>query len=361
MAGVVYGCPVWDNATGLTVKNRSFDCMGVNSGFSYIGMPASYQRTADAWLTIAKSRGPQSYTGKYPTMMIWQGSSDNYVDYKNMGELVKQWTAVHGIDQTPDNAGSRLKASHTTHTYAEYKNGQGEVKVATVTLTGMKHGISVDTSGTGEDAGGKAQSGVIPFAYWAYNTGLYSSYYTAKFWGLDQSSGPVSNVKVTITSPAANATLNENAVTQITATATEDALGISYVEFFADGQLVCTDTAAPYTCDWNTTGIATGTKVKIQAVAYSNITYETGSQSIDVWVGEQGFTCVDYSATMYAHRTATPPRATVVGTCTIFTAECTYTLTGSNQEVKIAGSQAASTAVPLKETAAGYFEQGTCN
>jgi poly(3-hydroxybutyrate) depolymerase len=41
------------------------------------------------------------YTGTYPRMQLWHGTSDTTLAYPNFGEEIKQWTNVHGLGQTP--------------------------------------------------------------------------------------------------------------------------------------------------------------------------------------------------------------------------------------------------------------------
>jgi hypothetical protein len=61
---------------------------------------------------------------------------------------------------------------------------------------------------------------------------------------------------VSIVSPAAGATVPSGNV-QITATACSS-IAISQVSIYVDGALKCTDTTAPYTCNWNTKKAAKG-------------------------------------------------------------------------------------------------------
>ena len=57
-----------------------------------------------------------------------------------------------------------------------YKDNSDRPVVEAYILKGMGHGISVDP-GNGEDEGGQEGK-------YAFNTGIWSSYYAAKFWGL---------------------------------------------------------------------------------------------------------------------------------------------------------------------------------
>ena len=54
---------------------------------------------------------------------------------------------------------------------------------------------------------------------------------------------------VSLTSPANGATVARRATITITATASDN-VGVTRVEFLLDGSLQCTDTTAPYSCNW---------------------------------------------------------------------------------------------------------------
>ncbi len=321
MAGLAYGCATYDGATGSTVKTRAFDCMGVDSSFSmkYDGMPENLKKSASEWAQITKNAYPD-YTGSYPKVMIWQGEEDQYVTYEQFAEVTKQWTGVHGIDMTADNNGSKLKEG-SDHAYEEYQDGSGNVLVARVSLPGMKHGISVDP-GSGEDQGGACESGVsatgsctgiiVMGARWAHGeNGIYSSYYTAKFWGL---MGPVdSPPAVTITQPTGSVAAGN---ITIAATATDDN-GITKVEFYNGATLIDTVTAAPYEITWNA---AIGTH-SIKAVAYDTIN-QTGEDTKSVKACDG--VCVD-----------TPPAISItspVNNATLNAGNITVTVNASDDE-----------------------------
>ena len=55
---------------------------------------------------------------------------------------------------------------------------------------------------------------------------------------------------VSITSPANGASVARRSTVTITATASDN-VGVTRVEFSVNGALQCTDTTAPYSCNWN--------------------------------------------------------------------------------------------------------------
>ena len=70
---------------------------------------------------------------------------------------------------------------------------------------------------------------------------------------------------VSLTAPATGTSLSKGASATITAQASDDK-AVTSVQFFAGDRLVCTDTAAPYECDYQPTGADVG-RVLLLAVA----------------------------------------------------------------------------------------------
>jgi hypothetical protein len=82
---------------------------------------------------------------------------------------------------------------------------------------------------------------------------------------------------VTITSPSDGATVSVKSTVTITASAS-DAMGVSRVEFYVNGNLKCTDTTASYSCSWRVPR-GKGKSYQIQARAY-DAAGNSGSSSI---------------------------------------------------------------------------------
>jgi chitinase len=71
---------------------------------------------------------------------------------------------------------------------------------------------------------------------------------------------------VAITSPADGASVQKKSTVTIGADASDD-VGVTKVEFYVNGQLVCADTTNSYTCAWKLPG-APGRTYQLQAKAY---------------------------------------------------------------------------------------------
>jgi poly(hydroxyalkanoate) depolymerase family esterase len=109
------------------------------------------------------------YTGPWPRVAIWQGTSDFVVFPVNGTELRDQWTAVHGVSQTPSSTVT-LTGGTTGTTY-----GTGNPVVAFFSIAGMGHGTAVHP-GTGTENCGSTGAFFLDT--------ICSSFYTAQFWGL---------------------------------------------------------------------------------------------------------------------------------------------------------------------------------
>lgn len=81
-AGVAYRCA--QNVTD------AFSCMSGSGG-----------QTPAVWAMRARQAYP-AFAGTWPRVSIWHGLSDSTVDPANRTELMEQWTALHGTDQTAD-------------------------------------------------------------------------------------------------------------------------------------------------------------------------------------------------------------------------------------------------------------------
>ncbi len=215
IAGIPFRCG--------TTLNEATNCMNTGKNLT----PAQ-------WAKFVTDAHP-SHSGAYPRVSIWQGTQDSFVKPMNGTELMEQWTAVHGADQTAD-----AEDSIKTHPRKAYKNGNGETVVELVQINGMAHGTPVDPS-----------SGCGKAGPYRLDVGVCSSEYIAEFFGLtgirppgDDKEAPV----VAITEPAAGATVSGQTVVKVAAS---DNVRVAKVELFLDTELIGTDTSTPYEFAWN--------------------------------------------------------------------------------------------------------------
>jgi poly(hydroxyalkanoate) depolymerase family esterase len=180
--------------------------------------------------------------GPWPKVSIWQGDADPTVNPMNATELMEQWTDVHGIDQIPE-----VQDAIKGYPHKAYQDANGNALVETYSITGMGHGTPVDPKGSGEDQCGKASAFIL-------DKKICSSYYIAKFWGLDRIDQEAPSIS--ITAPVDGAEVS--GVIAIRADAKDNA-GVTKIEFYVDGRLRETDTAAPWEASWDIAREAKGT------------------------------------------------------------------------------------------------------
>lgn len=54
-------------------------------------------KTAEAWGDQVRSMYPE-YKGKYPRLATWHGTADDFVNYPNFAEMLKQWSNVLNVE-----------------------------------------------------------------------------------------------------------------------------------------------------------------------------------------------------------------------------------------------------------------------
>lgn len=228
VAGIPHRC--------ATSQSAAFSCMNPGSDLT----PAQWGD---------KVRAASTHTGPWPIVSIWHGDADYTVRPANQTESLQQWTNVHGIDQTPE-----VQDSVAGYPHKVYQDAGGRALVETYTITGMGHGTPVDP-GSGESQCGTAGAYIL-------DVNICSSYYIARFWGLDNLDGVAP--QVVLTAPADGANVSGSVALAADA---GDNVGVDRVEFLLDGNLIASDASAPYTGIWNSASSSNGAH-SLQARAY---------------------------------------------------------------------------------------------
>lgn len=135
----------------------------------------SLNLTPAQWGDKARNSDP-GYSGPWPRVAIWQGTSDTTVYPVNATELRDQWTNVWGIGQTASSTQSLPGGT----TLSVYNDGSGKPAVEMYQISGMAHGLAVHPGSATDQCG---STGTY------YIDTICSSYYTALFWGLNSGSG----------------------------------------------------------------------------------------------------------------------------------------------------------------------------
>jgi feruloyl esterase len=155
-------------AGGAIVAGLPFDAAD-SMGAAFAAMGGGRARTAAAW--AAPVRSASAHRGPWPRVSVWHGGADATVAAANGEEIVKQWTALHGV----------ALADHRTalangRVHREWLSPAGEVVVEHHALASLGHGTPLAATG-GAEAYGEAG----PFLL---ETGVSSSLEILGFWGL---------------------------------------------------------------------------------------------------------------------------------------------------------------------------------
>jgi poly(3-hydroxybutyrate) depolymerase len=103
----------------------------------------------DEWRQLALAAGGADHaTHGWPNVSIWQGDADRTVYPSNLGELVEQWTALHGIDRKPDQS-----ETGPTYRHDSYAAAAGVVQVEAYELPKLGHAVPVDPGTSPEQCG----------------------------------------------------------------------------------------------------------------------------------------------------------------------------------------------------------------
>lgn len=199
----------------------------------------SMNLTPAQWGDKVRASNP-GYSGPWPRVAIWQGASDYTVYPVNATELRDQWTNVWGIGQTASSTQSLPGGT----TLSVYNDSAGKPAVELYQISGMAHGLAVDPGSATEQCGATG-------AY--YIKTICSSYYTARFWGLDGSHPGDGGGTVTLPAPAG---LKVTGTTDTTAALSWTAVsGAASYNVYRNGAKTGSPTAAAYT----DTGLTAGT------------------------------------------------------------------------------------------------------
>ncbi|MFB7399503.1 alpha/beta hydrolase family esterase [Streptomyces rubiginosohelvolus] len=160
VAGIPYGC-------GTDVVS-AFGCMS-----------PGVDRTPAAWAQAVRDAHP-GFAGPWPRVAIWHGDNDATVAPRNADELRDQWTAVHGLGQTPDRTSTIGPDSTRRSEYLAADGGASVVEVNRV--PGIGHGTPVDPGSGAEQCGATGTQHFID--------SICSGYWITRFFGLDGTTTP---------------------------------------------------------------------------------------------------------------------------------------------------------------------------
>ncbi|MEU7281061.1 PHB depolymerase family esterase [Streptomyces sp. NPDC045431] len=163
-------------AAGAVVAGLPYDCAR-DVASAYSCMNPGVDLSPAQWAQRVRDAHP-AWTGPWPRVAVWHGDRDTTVVPRNADELRDQWTAVHGLGQTPTRT-SLIGPNATRH--EEYAAAGGTVAVEVNRVPGIGHGTPVDP-GTGE-----RECGSTSAAY--FLDSICSSHWIAAFFGLTGTDG----------------------------------------------------------------------------------------------------------------------------------------------------------------------------
>nr|BFE59785.1 hypothetical protein GCM10020063_043110 [Dactylosporangium thailandense] len=91
-------------------------------------------KTAQQWGDQARAMYP-GYTGRYPRMQLWHGTTDTTLAYPNFGEELKQWTNLDGLSQTP----AFTDHPQSSWTRTRYGSTGTQATVEGISIAGVGH------------------------------------------------------------------------------------------------------------------------------------------------------------------------------------------------------------------------------
>jgi poly(hydroxyalkanoate) depolymerase family esterase len=133
-------------------------------------MHHSPSRTSAEWAEIIRG-GNTAYEGPWPRISVWHGNADRTIDPDNADEIVKQWTAVHGLALAPTR-----EDIIDGYPCQSWLNDGGEEIVQSYRIPDMAHGTPLST--------GNAESQCGAAGPFLLNVGISSSFHIARFFGL---------------------------------------------------------------------------------------------------------------------------------------------------------------------------------
>ncbi|MGW1296385.1 extracellular catalytic domain type 1 short-chain-length polyhydroxyalkanoate depolymerase [Streptomyces sp. NPDC002533] len=164
-------------AAGAVVAGIPYGC-GVDVVSAFGCMSPGVDRTPAAWAQAVRDAHP-GFAGPWPRVAIWHGDNDATVAPRNADELRDQWTAVHGLGQTPDRT-STIGPNSTRR--SEYLAADGRSVVEVDRVPGIGHGTPVDPGSGAEQCGATGTQHFIG--------SICSGYWITRFFGLDGTTVP---------------------------------------------------------------------------------------------------------------------------------------------------------------------------
>ncbi|NKE58717.1 PHB depolymerase family esterase [Lentzea sp. PSKA42] len=93
-------------------------------------------KSPQQWGDQARAMYP-GYTGRYPRMQLWHGTTDTTLAYPNFGEQLDQWTNLHAVSRTP----SSTDQPQQSWTRTRYGTTGAAAAVEGISIQGTGHSL----------------------------------------------------------------------------------------------------------------------------------------------------------------------------------------------------------------------------
>lgn len=169
MTSVMLACYPDVFAAGAIVAGLPFGAAS-NLQQALQSMYQSPPRLPREWGDTVRAAGPRVEV-TWPRVSVWHGAADKTVIPSNAREMLKQWTDVHGLPQSPTE--QMTVDGHSRHVWL---NDRGEEAIEFYSIAGMGHGTPL--------AIGRADSECGHAGPFLLDVGISSTFHIATFFGL---------------------------------------------------------------------------------------------------------------------------------------------------------------------------------
>ena len=153
IAGLPYGC--------ASNVQQAFEAMFTEQG-------RAAQALGD------RVRAASRHRGLWPKISVWHGTSDPIVKPSNGEDIIRQWTNLHGLSDSPSY--QELIGGHTRSVWSDANNN---ALIEAFIISGMAHGVPLATTTGGERCGAAGA--------FFLDVGISSTHHIARFWRLHES------------------------------------------------------------------------------------------------------------------------------------------------------------------------------
>jgi poly(hydroxyalkanoate) depolymerase family esterase len=157
-------------AGGAIIAGLPYACASnVQQAFEAMFTEQGYSAQALGDRVRAASRHP----GPWPKISVWHGTRDPIVNFSNGEDIIRQWTNVHGLSDSPLHQEVGDRCMHRV-----WSNANGEAIVEAFSVSGMAHGVPLAM--TADESYGSAGAFFL-------DVGISSTHHIARFWRLNES------------------------------------------------------------------------------------------------------------------------------------------------------------------------------